>query len=208
MKKINIHIYLLVFALFISNLIYSQNHVVTDGNSTKVQTVAIHGDTSYTIILDKDQQIVAPQYPTEYSIASYKNVDYLKINPFQLESAGLHPEIYISNTHKGVIIISSAEANEVLKDFSKNLELNPNLYETINRQDTTIFSAGNIQSPAFDYTRSSTIMHDYHNAFKSTYDPHSGVSWSIGSHKDFIQEDLLNKVVYDLIIVIPKKSTR
>lgn len=206
MKKINI--LMLIFALIISNFTNGQNNVITDSKTAKVQTVAIHGDTSYNIVLDKEQHIMAPQYPTEYSIASYKNVDYLKINPFQLESAGLHPEIYISNTRRGVIIISSAEANEVLKDFSKNLELNPNLYETINRQDTTIFSVGNIQSPAFDYTRSSTIMHDYNNAFKSTYDPHSGVSWSIGSHKDFIQEDLLNKVVYDLIIVIPKKSTR
>jgi len=34
------------------------------------------------------------------------------------------------------------------------------------------------------------------------------VSWRKGTHKDFLQGDLLNKNVYDLIIVLPKAQTK
>ena len=128
----------------------------------------------------------------------------MKINPLQLEAAGLHTEIYISNTNRGVIIISSAESNKTLDEFIKKLELNPNSYETLIRQDTTIFSQGNTKSPAFDFTKASSINHDYTNAFNYTVDSRSGVSWSKGTHKDFMQDDIHSKAVYDLIIVLPK----
>ena len=36
-----------------------------------------------------------PETSTEYTITSYKNVDFLKTNPLKLEAAGFHPEIYI-----------------------------------------------------------------------------------------------------------------
>ncbi len=150
------------------------------------------------------QKITLPQNPTEYSIASYKNVDYLKTNPLQLEKAGLHPEIYISNTHRGVIIIYTDESNKALKDFNKSLELNPTYYETITRQDTLVFSPGEAKSPALDFTKASSIRHDYTNAFNYQVDPGTGINWSKGSHKDFLQNDAHGKVVYDLIIVISK----
>lgn len=150
------------------------------------------------------QKITLPQNPTEYSIASYKNVDYLKTNPLQMEKAGLHPEIYISNTHRGVIIIYTEESNKALKDFSKSLELNPTYYETLTRQDTLVFSPGGAKSAALDFTKASSIRHDYSNAFNYQVDPGTGINWHKGSHKDFLQNDAHGKVVYDLIIVIPK----
>jgi len=157
---------------------------------------------------NKELKITIPETPTEYSIASYKNVDFLKTNPLQLEAAGLHPEIYISNTHRGVIIISTSEANKALKDFRKTLELNPNFYETLTKQDTILFSPGSTQSPALDFTKASSIRHDYKNAFNYTTDPRTGVSWSKGTHKDFLQDDALGKVLYDLIIIIPKATAK
>jgi hypothetical protein len=51
---------------------------------------------------------------------------------------------------------------------------------------------------------SSSIRHEYKNAFNNTLDPRTGVSWSKGTHKDFLQNDILNKPVYDLIMVLPK----
>lgn len=156
----------------------------------------------------KELKLSIPETPAEYSIASYKNVDFLKTNPLQLEAAGLHPEIYISNTHRGVIIISTSESNKALKDFRKTLELNPNYYETLTRQDTILFSPGSSQSPTLDFTKASSIRHDYKNAFNYTTDPRTGVSWSKGSHKDFLQDDALGKVLYDLIIIIPKATAK
>jgi len=150
----------------------------------------------------KDLQITAPESPTEYSIEKYKNVDYLKTNPFELESAGLHPEIYISNTNQGVIIIYTSDSNNKLNDFSKILEQHPAYYEAHTRQDTVVFSKSNTE--ALDFTKASTISHEYNNAFNYTVDPRTGVSWRKGTHKDFLQGDLLNKNVYDLIIVLPK----
>lgn len=154
----------------------------------------------------KDIQLAIPESSVDYSIISYKNVDFLKTDPLKLEAAGLHTEIYISNTHRGVIIISSSDANKTLKDYSRKLELNPSYYETLTRQDTTIFPSGNNNSLNFDFTKASSINHDYKNAFNYTVDPHTGVSWSKGSHKDFLQSDVLGKLVYDLIIVLPKNK--
>lgn len=152
----------------------------------------------------KDIQLALPESSVDYSIISYKNVDFLKTDPLKLEAAGLHTEIYISNTHRGVIIISSSDANKTLKDYSRTLELNPSFYETLTRQDTTIFPSGNNKSLDFDFTKASSINHDYINAFNYTIDPSTGVSWSKGTHKDFLQGDVLGKTVYDLIIVLPK----
>lgn len=152
----------------------------------------------------KNVQLTLPESSVDYSITSYKNVDFLKTDPFKLEAAGIHTEIYISNTHKGVIIISSSDANKDLKYFSHTLALNPSYYETLTTQDTTIFLSGNNKNPDFDFTKASSINHDYINAFHYTVDPSTGVSWSKGTHKDFLQGDVLGKAVYDLIIVLPK----
>lgn len=152
----------------------------------------------------KNTQLALPESSVDYSIISYKNVDFLKTDPLKLEAAGLRTEIYISNTHRGVIIISSSDANKSLKEYSHTLELNPSYYETITRQDTTIFFPGNNKSRDFDFTKASSINHDYMNAFNYTIDPRTGVSWSKGTHKDFLQDDVLGKAVYDLIIVLPK----
>ena len=156
----------------------------------------------------KDHQLTIPANYTEYSIVSYKNVDFLKTNPLQLETAELHPEIYISNTHRGVIIICTSESNNALMDFSKTLELHPNYYETLTRQDTIVFAPGNAKSESIDFTKASSIRHGYTNAFHYTADPRTGIYWSKGSHKDFLQNDALGKVVYDLIIVIPKVQAK
>lgn len=152
----------------------------------------------------KDIQLTLPETSVDYSIISYKNVDFLKTDPLKLEAAGLHTEIYISNTHRGVIIISSSDANKTLKDYSHTLELNPSYYETLTRQDTTIILSGSNKSLDFDFTKASSINHDYINAFNYTVDPRTGVSWSKGTHRDFLQDDVLGKALYDLIIVLPK----
>jgi hypothetical protein len=183
-KKIDI--ILTAFALMFFGSVSSQNPVISKTNE------------------NKGLQIPGTETPTEYSITNYKNVDYLKINPLQLEELGFHTDIYISNTLKGVIIISSAQVNDTLKDFRNTLELNPNYYESFTRQDTIIFSPGNTQSQVLDFTKASSIRHDYKNAFNYSADPRSGLSWSKGTHKDFSQDDAHGKVVYDLIIVLPK----
>ena len=152
----------------------------------------------------KKIQLSVPETSTEYSITSYKNVDFLKTDPLKLEAAGLHPEIYISNTHRGVIIISTTEANKTLKDFSHTLELNPNYFETYTRQDTIVFSPENKLSQPLDFTKASSIRYEYQNAFNYFPEPGTGMRWSKGTHKDFLPDDPNNKAVYDLIIVLPK----
>lgn len=154
----------------------------------------------------KELQITLPETPTEYSISSYKNVDFKKINPMQLEITGIHTEIYISNTNQGVIIISSAEANKALKDFSNILELNPTYYETFSRQDTSIFFSKYTKDPAFDFTKASSINNEYKNAFNYKVDPRTGVSWSKGNYDDL---DLkkgngYGQLIYDIIVWLPK----
>ncbi len=198
-----ITLFLLALILLNSEHLIAQNTSVSP--ATQVQPLSINGDTTINIILDEKLQIANPGFPTEYSISSYKNVDYLKTNPQQLEAAGLHPQIYISNTHKGVIIISSAESNETLKNFNKTLELNPTYFESLTRQDTIIFAPADNQKQEFDFTKASFITKDYKNAFNNTVDPRTGVFWSQGIHKDFIHNDILSKELYDLIIVLPKK---
>ncbi len=154
----------------------------------------------------KGIQLIIPETSAEYSISSYKNVNLQKISPLQLTASGLHTEIYISNTHLGVIIISSAEANKALKDLSHTLELNPTFYETHTRQDTTIVFSKNAKIPTFDFTRASSINHDYKNAFNYTVDPRTGVSWSKGNYDDLNLKPGMGygQLLYDIIIWFPK----
>jgi len=153
----------------------------------------------------KELQIKAPEKSTEYSITSYKNVDFLKINPQQLEAAGLHTEIYISNTNQGVIIISSTEANNALKDFRNTLDLNPTYYESFTSQDTTVFFSGNNTKPIFDFTKASSINNTYKNAFNYKVDPRTGVSWKkTNSNSDFKDWTIGGQILYDIIIGLPK----
>ena len=140
------HIVLVALVLLPFCLAISQNPVVTKPKDSK------------------ELQITVPESPTEYSIEKYKNVDYLKTNPLQLESAGLHPEIYISNTKQGVIIIYTSDSNNMLKDFSKILEQHPAYYETHTRQDTLVFSKASTDQ-TLDFTKASSISHEYNNAF-------------------------------------------
>jgi len=185
MKKIFISLWLLAFSGF--NLTIGQNVVVTKP-------------------LDKkDTKIVAPATLAEYSIASYKNVDYLKLSPNLFENAGLHSEVYISSTHLGVIIICSAESNDALKDFRKMLETNPDFYERSSRQDTLMLLPESNQR-VMDFTKASSISNTYTNAFNFTPDARTGISWSKGTHTDIISNNAFGKVVYDLIIVISKPS--
>lgn len=155
---------------------------------------------------NKELQINAPEISTEYSITNFKNVDFRKMNPVQLEAAGLHTEIYISNTNQGVIIISSTEANKALKDFSHTLEFNPTYYETFTRHDTTILLSGNNKNPQFNFTKASSMNHDYKNAFNNTIDPRTGVSWSKGNYDDInvIGDTFFGQLLYDVIIWLPK----
>jgi hypothetical protein len=154
----------------------------------------------------KGNQFTTPETSTEYSISRYKNVNFQKINPLQLKASGLHTEIYISNTNKGVIIISSAEANKALKDLSHTLELNPTYYETLTSLDTTIVFSKNHKDPAFDFTRASSINHDYKNAFNYKVDPRTGVNWSKGNYDDIVLkgEKGYGQLLYDIIIWLPK----
>jgi len=185
MKKIFFLLWLLAFLGF--NLAIGQNVVVTKP-------------------LDKkDTKIIAPEAFAEYSIASYKNVDYLKLNPNLFENAGLHSDVYISNTQHGVIIISSSESNDALKDFREILETNPGFYERSSRQDTLVFLPESNQR-VMDFTKASSITNTYTNAFNHTPDVRTGISWSKGTHTDFISKDAFGKVVYDLIIVISKPA--
>ena len=153
----------------------------------------------------KDLQIKAPEKSTEYSITRYKNVDFLKIDPQQLEASGLHTEIYISNTNQGVIIISSTEENNALKDFSNTLDLNPTYYESFTRQDTTVFFPGNNPKPIFDFTKASSINNMYKNAFNYKVDPRTGISWEkSGSGSDLKAWTIGGQILYDIIIGLPK----
>lgn len=197
--------FLLILAFLYVKSVSCQNAAIPKPADKKVQAISYKNDTVVHTGDDYINQIRITETATEFSITSYKNVDYLKADPQLLESAGLHPDIYISNTHQGVIIISSLESNEVLKDFSHTLELNPAYYESFKRQDTIIFSNENIKFPEFDFMHASSINHDYKNAFNYAVDPRTGISWSKGTHKDLLQSDILGKVVYDLIIVRPKK---
>ncbi len=184
----NIRILILASVIFLFNQVIGQN-----------TTVPKPGDS-------KELRINLPETPTEYSISRYKNVDLLKISPMQLQAAGLHTEIYISNTNRGVIIVSSAEANKALRDFSHTLELNPSYYETFSRQDTTIFLSGNSKSPAFDFTKASSINHEYKNAFNYAVDPRTGVSWSKGNYDDINVKGGkgYGQLLYDIIVWLPK----
>jgi len=128
------------------------------------------------------------------------------MNPVQLEAAGLHTEIYISNTNQGVIIISSTEANKSIKNFSHTLELNPTYYETFTRHDTTLFLSGNSKNPTFEFTKASSINQDYKNAFNYSIDPRTGVSWSKGNYDDINIKGgkSYGQLLYDIIIWMPK----
>ena len=180
-------------------LVNAQNTVTAQGNKN-AQAQKATPDSVF-----KDGHRIITGNVAEYSIVSYKNVNFLKADPFQLESAGLHPEIYISNTHRGVIIISTAETNDALNNFSRTLEQNTNNYESRILQDTLVLLPASNRRQVFDFTKASSINHDYKNAFNYKVDPRTGISWSQSTHKDFLQEDILGKIVYDLIIVLPKK---
>jgi hypothetical protein len=180
-------------------LVNAQNTVTAQGH----KNAQAHKATPDSVF--KDGHRIITGNVAEYSIVSYKNVNFLKADPFELESAGLHPEIYISNTHRGVIIISTSETNDALNNFSRTLELNTNNYESRILQDTLVLLPASNSSQIFDFTKASSINHDYKNAFNYKVDPRTGVNWSQSTHKDFLQEDILGKIVYDLIIVLPKK---
>jgi hypothetical protein len=199
-------IVLLAMPLVFYSTVKGQNNTVGNPKELKGQIYNIQSDTVLTVSSEIAGKLIIPEIPTEYTITGYKNVDFAKTDPFQLETAGLHPEVYISNTHHGVIIIISEETNGALKDFRKKLEINPNYFETLTRQDTLIFPPCKSNDTGFDFTKVSSISHNYKNAFNYAVDPHTGVSWSKGSHKDFLQDDALGKVVYDLIIVISKSA--
>ena len=153
----------------------------------------------------QERKIKAPETSTEYSISRYKNVDLNKTNALQLEAADLHTEIYISNTNQGVIIISSTEANNALKDFRNILDLNPTFYESFTRQDTTVFFSGNNKIPIFDFAKASSINNNYKNAFNYKVDPRTGVSWEKSSTKFNLNDvNFGGQILYDIIIGLPK----
>ena len=183
--------------------VIGQNNVALTPGQNK-QSVSLRGDTVINITLDRELLLQPNDNTTEYSISTYKNVDFSKAGPMQLQLAGLHPEIYISNTHKGVIIISSAEAGKGLKDFKRTLELSPALYESSHRQDTLLVSPYAAGEPEFDYTKVSSIRQDYKNAFNYKVDPRTGISWSKGKYGDFETVGPLGRMVYDLVIILNK----
>jgi hypothetical protein len=193
-----------VLLLFHFHFVVGQNPVAPQSARINIRAEKVLPDTTLSIRTDLKTPIGVPGNSSEYSIARYKNVDFLKVDPLQLELSGIHTEIYISNTQQGVIIISSAEPSNALTEFGKSLELHPDYYENLTRQDTLVFLPANTHIPVFDFMQSSSIRHEYKNAFNNTLDPRTGVSWSKGTHKDFLQNDILNKPVYDLIMVLPK----
>lgn len=150
-------------------------------------------------------KIDVPESATKFSIASYKNVNFQKINTLQLESVGLHPEIYISNTKQGVIIITTTEADNTLKDFCKKLESNPGNFENLMKRDTIVFSSESNKSPSFDFFKASAIKNDYRNAFNYPVGPGSGILWNKLSNDSFTGNTGLGRELYDLIIVLQKK---
>jgi UDP-N-acetyl-D-mannosaminuronic acid transferase (WecB/TagA/CpsF family) len=172
-----------------------------------ILSVRVIGQNSVNLktVESKNLQIKAPETSTGYIITSYKNVDFSKTNPMQLEAAGLHTEIYISNTNLGVIIISSSEANNALRDFSNTLDLNPALYESVIRQDTTVFFTGNNNKTYFDFAKASSLKNNYKNAFNYTADPRTGVSWKKSYDKaNLKKETFAGQILYDIIIGLPK----
>jgi hypothetical protein len=180
-----IHFILWTFLICPTIVVHSQSAVLPNTSEKKVVKLTL------------------PENSTQYSIVNYKNIDFLKTNPLQLEKAGLHPEVYVSNTNHGVIIICTEESNEALKNLSKSLEINPNYYEKLTRQDTLVLSAGSKKSPTLDFTKASSINQEYKNAFNYKVDPRTGVSWSkISRQQDRLKEDMFGKIVYDLIFVI------
>lgn len=201
MKRITVF-FLAVFMLPV--FASAQQTSFTKSGGVSIQPAEIKGDTVITLVLDPENNTIVPGKITEYSIANYKNIDYQKTNPFQLESAGLHPEVYISNTNQGVIIISSAEWNESLKDFNSNLMLNTSYYETFTHHDTTIFSPRDNPEITFDFTKAAFISQDYKNAFNYTADPRTGISWTKSARRENLGSGY-GQLLYDLIIVLPKK---
>lgn len=177
---------MLSLAFYMGNIVSAQS-LVTPKSSDKTEL-----------------KINVPEKATEYSIVSYKNVDFLKTNPLQLESAGLHPEMYISNTKQGVIIITTSETNNTLRDFRKNLELNPNYYETLSKRDTIVFSSESNTSPYFDFFKAASINNDYRNAYNYPLDPGMGIRWDKSSSDSFKGDNGFGRELYDLIIVLTK----
>jgi len=200
----NRSIVLAAVALLTFAFVNGQNSVISKKPVKRVPLKEVRSDTIANLKTDKKHQIAIPETSVEYSISNYKNVDYLKTNPLQLESSGLHPEIYISNTNRGVIIISSAESNDALKNFGASLELNPASYESLTRQDTILFSPSGSGTLSLDFTKASSISHDYKNAFNYAVDPRTGISWSRGTYKDLKGDSGYGRLLYDLIIVLPK----
>ncbi len=182
-----------------------QNSNNTAGGGNNSQNVSLKNDTVLNFVLDQDYKLMPPGSTTEYSISSYKNIDFLKTDPFKLVSPGMHSEIYISNTHHGVIIISSAEPNTKLRDYNMILQVNPDFYETYSRRDTLVISPDKYNKPVFDFTRASALRQDYKNAYNYSVDPRTGISWSKTNEKDIFKTDWgLGRELYDLIIVMPK----
>ena len=169
-----------------------------------VQTISVKNDTVVNVILDQDFQLLNPEVSKEYSISRYKNIDFMKVNPLQLDAMGLHSEVYISNTHQGVIIISSAEPNNALTNYNNCLLVNPGCYSTYSRRDTLIHLKGVYSNQVFDFTRASSLRQDYKNAYNYSVDPRTGISWSKTSNDIFKQDWGLGQGLYDLIIVLPK----
>jgi len=201
MERITIF-FLAVFLLPV--LMPAQETNFSKSAGVTIQPAEITGDTIITLILDPENQTIIPGKLTEYSIASYKNIDFLKTDPFQLEAAGLHPEVYISNTNQGVIIISSSEWNESLKDFNSNMMLNTSYYDTFTRHDTTVFFPLDNPVKTFDFTKSAFISQEYKNAFNYTADPRTGISWTKNARRENLGSGY-GQLLYDLIIVLPKK---
>jgi hypothetical protein len=181
-----------------------QNYRNTQKSVENIQTVTLKNDTTINILMPENFQILMPDNTLEYNISNYKNIDLLKTNPFQLETAGLSAEVYISNTQQGVIVITSSVPNDVLRDYNSILRLNPNLYDFYSNHDTLVFNAAQSSNNSFDFTKASTIRHDYLNAFNYTVDPRTGISWSKTNNDIFKQNWGLGSLIYDLIIVAPK----
>lgn len=203
MKKSGFILFILSFLPWIG--LSGQNSNNSEGGLNNSQNVLLKNDTVLTFVLDQDYQLMPPGNTIEYSISSYKNFDILKADPFKLESAGMHSEIYVSNTHHGVIIISSAEPNATLSDYNRILQVNPGFYETYSRRDTLVVSPEIYNKPVFDFTSASALRQDYKNAYNYSVDPRTGISWSKTSNRDFLKTDWgLGQGLYDLIIVLPK----
>ena len=152
----------------------------------KIQTVSVKNDTVVNVIQDQHFRLLNPEVSKEYSISRYKNIDFLKINPLQLDALGLHSEIYISNTPQGVIIISLTEPyNNLLTDYYSILEASTTFYNTDPSNDTLVISTDDYNSPVFDFTRASRLRQDYKNAYNYSVDPRTRISVSRPSDVDY-----------------------